>query len=100
LVGAEEFNPRGLKRIAQLMAKQRQLDRFTAQACPGVAYYGDDDAFGVAIETREGKTISIRLHRQQAEKLTKDIVSALESYQPKTPKQVQEHNLVLAPGKY
>lgn len=82
------------------MTKQRRLDRYTAHVCPGVAYYGDDDAFGVAIETREGKTISIRLHRQQAEKLSKDIVSALQSYQPKTPKQVQEHDLVLAPGKY
>lgn len=82
------------------MANQHQFNRVTAQACPGVAYYGDDDAFGVSIETREGTTISIRLHRQQAEKLTKDILSALKSYQPKTPKQVQEHDLVLAPAKY
>ena len=82
------------------MTKQRQLDRYTAQVCPGIAYYGDDDAFGVAIETREGKTISIRLHRQQAEKLTKDIVRALQSYQPKTPKQIQEHEIVLPLGKY
>jgi len=82
------------------MASQRRLDRYTAAVFPGVAYYGDDDAFGVAIETREGTTISIRLHRQQAEKLTNDIVSALQSYQPKTPKQVQAHDRVLAPGKY
>ena len=82
------------------MASQRRLDRYTAHVCPGVAYYGDDDAFGVAIETREGKTISIRLHRQQAEKLTKDIVRALQSHQPKTQKQMQAHDLVLAPGKY
>jgi hypothetical protein len=82
------------------MTKQRQLDRYTAHVCPGVAYYGDDDAFGVAIETRDGKTISIRMHRQQAEKLTKDIVLALQSYQPKTPKQIQDHDLVLAPGKF
>ena len=81
------------------MASQRRLDRFTADVCPGVAYYGDDDAFGVAIETREGTTISIRLHRQQAEKLSEDIVRALQSYRPKTPKQVQEHDLILAPGK-
>jgi hypothetical protein len=99
-VGADEFNLLGLKRIAQRMTKQRQLDRYTAHVCPGVAYYGDDDAFGVAIETREGKTISIRMHRQQAEKLTKDIVLALQSYQPKTPKQIQDHDRVLAPGKF
>jgi len=86
--------------MARFMPKQRQFNRVSAQVCPGVAYYGDDDAFGVAIETHEGTTISIRLHRQQAEKLTRDIVSALESYQPKTPKQVQQHDLVLAPGKY
>jgi len=82
------------------MAKQRQFNRVTAQACLGVAYYGDDDAFGVAIETREGATINIRLHRQQAEKLTRDISSALQSYQPKTPKQVEEHDLILAPGRF
>jgi hypothetical protein len=77
------------------MTHRNHSKGFIGDSCPGVAYYGDDDAFGVAVETRDGAMIKKRMHRQLAESLVRQVDYALKSYQPKTAMQVQLHDKVI-----